>query len=97
MKNAKEKFIIVQSISVIVACVSTGLLTICWDGYSQKVLRNTPVNIGSRLELFVDCTLIGTLKGVELRLHSPVKLPLPKSPLRGGYTTVIKDYNIYRA
>lgn len=56
-----------------------------------------PVNIGSRLELFVDSLLIGELNGVELRLHSPTQLPIPESPLKGDYMTVIKDEDLYRA
>jgi len=56
-----------------------------------------PVNIGSRLELFVDSLLIENLNGVELCLHSPVRLPLPGSPVKGGYMTVIKDGDLYRA
>ena len=56
-----------------------------------------PVNIGSRLELFVDSLLVENLNGVELCLHSPVKLSLPESPVKGGYMTVIKDGDLYRA
>lgn len=66
-------------------------------GQSQKAPVKYPVNIGSRLELFVDSLLIDDLNGLELRLHSPVKLPLPESPVKGGYMTVIKDGELYRA
>jgi len=55
------------------------------------------INIGSRLELFVDRQLIDRMEQVELRLHEPQKLPLPVSPLRGDYATVIKDGDLYRA
>jgi len=60
-------------------------------------LGAAPVNIGSRLELFVDRTLVDTLKGVELRLQTPQPLPLSASPVRGVYMTVIKDGDLYRA
>ncbi|MCX6954329.1 MAG: hypothetical protein NTV51_19430 [Verrucomicrobia bacterium] len=57
-----------------------------------------PVNIGSRLELFVDDALVARLQGAELRLHEPVKAPRPKSPLPERHMmTVIKDGDLYRA
>ncbi|MBN2293452.1 MAG: hypothetical protein JXM70_13565, partial [Pirellulales bacterium] len=55
-----------------------------------------PINIGSRLELFVDRYLVGTMDDVEFQLHHPQKLPLPKSPLVGDYATVIKDGDLFR-
>jgi len=62
-----------------------------------KNQATVPVNIGSRLELFVDSLIVENLNGVELCLHSPVKLSLPESPVKGGYMTVIKDGDLYRA
>ena len=59
--------------------------------------ENQVIEIGSRLEMFVDRQLIDKLEGVELRLHEPQPLPLPKSPLPVLYATVIKDDNLYRA
>lgn len=57
-----------------------------------------PIDIGSRLELFVDDYLIERLEGVELRLHRPQKLPLTENPFPSGhYMTVIKDKDVYRA
>jgi alpha-tubulin suppressor-like RCC1 family protein len=62
-----------------------------------------PIRIGSRLELFVDRHLIDALDGAEWRLHTPQKMPLPKSPVipantgDGHYATVIKDNDVYRA
>lgn len=56
-----------------------------------------PLDIGSRLELFVDRTLLADMRGVELRLHAPVRQPLPKSPIKGHYMTVIRDAGRYRA
>jgi hypothetical protein len=37
------------------------------------------------------------MEGVEYRLHHPQRAPLPKSPLVGGYATVIKDEDLFRA
>ncbi len=67
-----------------------------------EVLRDlahiAPVlNIGSRLEPFVDRHLIDRLEGTTLTLHAPVKVPRPKNPLVGVYATVIKDGDLYRA
>jgi len=57
-----------------------------------------PVEIGSRLELFVDDHLIESMENVSLRLHHPVRTPRPKSPLPVRHmVTVIKDGNLYRA
>lgn len=65
---------------------------------AQESQTATPVHIGSRLELFVDRHLIDTMQGVEFRLHEPRRLPLPRSPLANlGYTTVIRDGEVYRA
>ncbi|MFA5645835.1 MAG: hypothetical protein WDA18_05715 [Candidatus Ratteibacteria bacterium] len=55
------------------------------------------LNIGSRLELFVDGFIIELMKNLELRLHSPERAPLPVFPLIGSYATVIKDGSLYRA
>ncbi|MSU34295.1 MAG: hypothetical protein EXS36_04150 [Pedosphaera sp.] len=55
------------------------------------------LDIGSRLEPFVDKHLIDRFDGATLMLHPPVKAPRPKSPLIGAYVTVIKDGNLYRA
>jgi len=55
------------------------------------------LNIGSRLELFVDGFIIESMKNLELRLHSPERASLPASPLKGSYATVIKDGPLYRA
>lgn len=57
-----------------------------------------PIELGSRLELFVDNYLIEEMHGVELRLHQPVKVPRAKSPLPEQHmVTVIKDDAKYRA
>ncbi len=55
------------------------------------------MEIGSRLELFVDDYLIETLEGLNLRMHSPRQAPLSPAPVRGYYMTIIHDGPIYRA
>jgi len=55
------------------------------------------VDIGSRLELFVDRLLVDHLDHVEFRLHRPQRVPLGETPLFGSYATVIKDGDLYRA
>ncbi len=54
------------------------------------------LDLGSRLQLFVDGSLIAALRGAELRLHEPQPQPLARSPLTGGYVTVIKDGALFR-
>lgn len=57
-----------------------------------------PIEIGTRRELFVDKYLIDRMDQVQLKLHSPVKAPRPKSPLPVRHmVTVIKDGNRYMA
>ncbi|MEZ4700186.1 MAG: hypothetical protein R2834_07655 [Rhodothermales bacterium] len=59
--------------------------------------RPDPVDIGRRLELFVDRYLIDTLDGASLMLHPPTPAPPSRAPLSNGhYATVIKDGDIYR-
>ena len=58
---------------------------------------NGTLDIGSRLELFVDRYLIDRMDGVELRLHEPRKLPRAASMFTGYYATVIKDGDLFRA
>jgi len=75
-------------------------LTILFGGQSmlaEESRSNAAIDIGSRLELFVDRQLIARMEGVELRLHAPQKLPRPRSMFRGHYATVIKDGDLYRA
>ncbi len=61
------------------------------------------INIGNKLELFVDNYLIDKISGdAELRLHNPVRREIVfdgDEPWEGnlcGYFTVFKDSNIYR-
>ncbi len=63
-----------------------------------SALAQTPIDIGSRRELFVDKLLIAELKNAELKLNEPVKAPRAKSPLPERHMmTVIKDGDLYRA
>ncbi|MBN1554988.1 MAG: hypothetical protein JXA11_09595 [Phycisphaerae bacterium] len=55
------------------------------------------VEIGNRLELFVDRFLVDAMENVSFRLHEPVAQPLPASPLPISYTTVLKEGETYRA
>ncbi len=65
---------------------------------SSTLAEENPVSIGSRLELFLDQTLVKSTEGVDFRLHHPTKTPRPKSPLPGRhYITVIKDGDLFRA
>jgi hypothetical protein len=60
------------------------------------------VDIGGRLELFVDDYLIETMKGVSLKLHHPqpkevaISFDHPWEGPYSAYVTVIKDGNHYR-
>jgi hypothetical protein len=54
-------------------------------------------SIGSRLELMIDDYLIEQMDDTSLQLQTPQKMPQARSPLIGGYTTVIKDGDLYRA
>jgi hypothetical protein len=57
-----------------------------------------PVNIGSRLEMFVDRLLVDQMNGVEFRLHQPTKAPPSSAPFPGGfYATIIKDGDKFKA
>ncbi len=55
------------------------------------------LDIGSRLEPFLDRYLIDRLTGATLQLQTPAKASRAKSPLIGEYTTVIKDGDRFRA
>lgn len=55
------------------------------------------IGLGSRLELMVDDYLIDRLDKAALKLHHPQPRPLAAAALVGGYATVIKDGDRYRA
>lgn len=65
---------------------------------AQQTPVPQPVNIGSRLELFVDRLLVAEMTDVEFRLHHPVKAPPSAAPFPGGfYATIIKDGGKFKA
>ena len=80
-----------------VVLIGLVILSTGQDMMAEELDANRILDIGSRLELFVDQYLIDTLDGVELRLQEPQKQPLPESPLPVAYTTVIKHGGLYRA
>lgn len=63
---------------------------------------DAPINLGSRLELFVDDYLIDRMDGAQLQLHSPIraetmlKFDRPWEGPTTGYFTVINDHGSYR-
>ena len=65
-------------------------------------LLAAPVDLGSRLELFVDHFLVDTLKGTELKLGTPVdegivmKFDLPWEVPFSGAHSIVKDGDLYR-
>ena len=69
---------------------------------AQIALAETALNIGSRLELFVDDFLIQRLDGAQLKLHEPVAAGVAlrfDQPWEGsfcGYVTVIQDGSLLR-
>lgn len=64
---------------------------------AQQLQREQPIEIGDRLELFVDRELVEVGEGVEFRLQQPQRQPLPEHPLPVPYSTVILDEGLYRA
>ena len=56
-----------------------------------------PINIGSRMELFVDRLLVKSLKNAAFKMHTPQLAPPAASPVKGAYMTVLLDNKKYRA
>lgn len=79
------------------ACCFTFGLCLLSAGAAAEV-----INLGSRRELFVDQFFIAKLDGVQLRLHEPrregvsLKFDRPWEGGFSGYTTVIKDGELFR-
>jgi hypothetical protein len=74
------------------------LLALACLNLHAAALADEPVNIGSRLELFVDHLLIDSMRDTRLELHHPVKTPRPQSPLPLHHmVTVIRDGDLFRA
>lgn len=70
--------------------------------WSRSSGPETIINLGSRLELFVDSFLVESMINARLAMHKPVdKGPViffnkPWEGVFSGYTTIIKDSNLYR-
>lgn len=65
---------------------------------AQESTSMKPLELGTRLELFVDDHLVERMTGVAFRLHAPVRQTPAKSPLpSGAFGTIIKDRDLYRA
>ena len=65
---------------------------------SGAAIAQQAVDIGSRLELFVDKHLVEKVEGLELRLHAPTPLPTPQSPMpKSHMVSVLQDGDIFRA
>lgn len=74
---------------------TAGAAVVC---VAQGAQADKPVEIGSRLELMVDDSLIERMDGTRLQVHAPQMMPLAAHPLpKGAYATVIKDGDTYRA
>ncbi len=52
--------------------VSVALALLAWAGQCGRAPAAEPIDVGSRLELFVDRHLIDRLDGGALKLHAPV-------------------------
>ncbi len=74
------------------------MLSACGSGTSPRVVpgADDPVDIGDRLELFVDDYLVDQLDGAYLKMHRPVLTPSDTPPSAGHYATIIKDGSLYR-
>jgi hypothetical protein len=55
------------------------------------------VDIGSRLELFVDRLLVDSLTGTAFKMHAPHPAAPAAHPVVGAYMTVLRDGPRYRA
>ena len=96
-----------KRVSLLLVLAALWSLSCCWTAAQEagpvgidfsKLPEPSPTrDIGSRRELFLDKFLIERLDNASLRLHEPTKTPRPQSPLIGGYATVIKDGELFRA
>lgn len=92
---------IIDKVRFTLCTLSAGLLCVlivC--GFKQKI--ESPLQIGDRIELFIDDFLIESVHNTELRLHSPVdegrvlSFDKPWEGQFSTYTTIIKDNDKYR-
>ena len=79
--------------------LTSAMLTLSRDAITQAV---SPIDIGNRLELFVDDYLIDKISGATQRLHQPQPQDVAcvhDNPWEGstcGYKTVFQDGDLYR-
>ena len=90
-------------IGLISAClVSMALPLAVENAFAEQPSSQEPLDIGSRLELFVDDYLIESLEGIELKLHSPrpaervLTFDKPWEGVTSDYISVLKDDDRYR-
>ncbi|NNE34469.1 MAG: hypothetical protein HKN13_04495 [Rhodothermales bacterium] len=65
-------------------------------GQSGPIAPEGTIDIGNRLELFVDHHLIDSVAGVELLMHHPHLMKSAHPPSTGHYATILKDGNLFR-
>ena len=64
--------------------IRAAVLLVCLLGSTATLAgAETPIDIGSRRELFVDRLLIAELKGAQLKLHAPRPAGVVLKPLDG--------------
>jgi len=86
-----------QRLRVVLLICGTVLLAASLAVAEDKADATGAVEIGSRLELFVDKHLIDELRGADLALNMLQKAPVsPQPPLEAGYTTVLRDGDRFR-
>jgi hypothetical protein len=86
--------------AVAVSCAA--LLSVSAVVLATPLPASEVIELGDRLELFLDDTLIDRMEGATLKLHSPVrgeKVMVFDKPWEGptcGFFTVIEDQGLYR-
>src|SRR5512147_3139503 len=77
-------------------------LTVLLLTISSGLWAQAAIQLGDRLELFVDDLLVERMEGVSLKLHEPtpvgvaLRFDLPWEGAFCGYVTVLHDDNLYR-
>lgn len=70
--------------------------------FSAACLAEAPIEIGTRLELFVDDALVAAVRGLTFKLHEPrpadvaIRFDAPWEGNGNHYVTVFKDGDLYR-
>lgn len=98
-----NKYLFPRCIKVVFIVLLLAALPFLWSGrYSHYENDEDIVNIGSRLELFVDSFLIEEQDNVNRILHPPedagnvLSFDKPWEGAFCGYATIIKDGDVYR-